>query len=102
MIKAAKTVEVPKFGKKVVSLSGTEILLLNDNGIFYAVENECPHQGSQMNASIVKNGYICCPRHGYRFSLADGKCAEHPESVLAVFPVQLSGDDILVDYPVTE
>jgi 3-phenylpropionate/trans-cinnamate dioxygenase ferredoxin subunit len=93
----AKISEVPNFGKKVVSVSGREILLVNVKGSIYAVENECPHQGSPMNAAVVKDGYISCPRHGYRFSLTDGRCAEYPEYILATFPVQLDGDDILVD-----
>jgi nitrite reductase (NADH) small subunit len=93
----AKLSEVPNFGKKVVSVSGREILLVNIKGHVYAVENECPHQGSPMNAAVVKDGSISCPRHGYRFNLTDGTCAEHPECVLATFPVQLNGDDILVD-----
>ena len=93
----AKISEVPNFGKKVVSVSGREILLINIKGTIHAVENECPHQGSPMNAAIVKDGYISCPRHGYRFSLSDGRCAEHPEFVLATFPVQLNGDEISVD-----
>lgn len=93
----AKISEVPNFGKKVVTVSGKEILLVNVKGAVYAVENECPHQGSPLNAAVVKEGYIACPRHGYHFSLTDGSCAEHPECVLAVFPVKLAGDDILID-----
>ena len=93
----AKISEVPNFGKKVVSVSGREILLVNVKGTIYAVENECPHQGSPMSAAVVKDVYISCPRHGWRFSLTDGRCAEHPEYILATFPVQLNGDDILVD-----
>jgi len=93
----AKTHEVPNFGKKIVSVAGREILLVNAKGTIFAVENECPHQGSPMAAAIVRDGYISCPRHGYRFSLVDGRCAEHPEYALATFPVRLSGDDIQVD-----
>lgn len=93
----AKTSEVPNFGKKVVSVSGREILLINIKGTFFAVENECPHQGSPMGAAVVKDGYIACPRHGYRFNLTDGKCAEHPEFVLTTFPVHLKGDEILIE-----
>ena len=92
----AKISEVPNFGSKVVSVSGREILLVNVKGVIYAVENECPHQGSPMNAATVKDGYISCPRHGYRFSLTDGKCVEHPDCTLVTFPVQLDGDDILL------
>ena len=97
MDSVAKISEVPNFGTKVVSVSGREILLVNVKGTVYAVENECPHQGSPMNAAVVKDGHISCPRHGYRFSLTDGRCAEHPECKLATFPVQLNGDDISVD-----
>lgn len=97
MNNVAKISEVPNFGKKVVSVAGREILLVNVKGAVYAVENECPHQGSPLNAAVVKDGYLSCPRHGYRFSLTDGQCAEHPEFVLATFPVQLDGEDILVD-----
>jgi nitrite reductase (NADH) small subunit len=93
----AKTSEVPNFGKKVVTVEGREILLVNIKGAISAVENECPHQGSPMNAAVVKDGYISCPRHGYRFSLVDGSCADHPELVLATFPVQLKGDEIQLD-----
>ncbi len=97
MDNVAKISEIPNFGKKVVSVSGREILLVNVKGTIYAVENECPHQGSPLNAAVVKEGYISCPRHGYRFSLTDGSCAEHSECVLTTFPVQLVGDDVLVD-----
>ena len=93
----AKISDIPSFGKKVVSVSGREILLVNVKGSIFAVENECPHQGSPLNAAIVKEGSISCPRHGYRFSLVDGSCAEHSELELRIFPVQLDGDVILVD-----
>ena len=92
-----KISEVPNFGKKVVSVSGREIMLVNVKGKIYAVENECPHQGSPLIAAIVKEGFISCPRHGYRFNLSDGRCAEHPEFVLATFPVHQDGDSILID-----
>jgi nitrite reductase (NADH) small subunit len=92
----AKISEVPNFGKKVVTVSGREVLLVNVKGSIHAVENECPHQGSPLTAAVVKDGYLSCPRHGYRFSLTDGHCVEHPECTLTTFPVQLSGEDILV------
>ncbi len=97
MIPVAKISEVPNFGKKVVSVSDREVLLVNVKGTVFACENECPHQGSPMNAAVVKDGSISCPRHGYRFNLADGTCADHPEFTLKTFPVRISGEDILID-----
>lgn len=97
MVSVAKTSEVPNFGKKVVRIANREIMLVNVKGSIYAVENECPHQGSPLNAAIVKDGFISCPRHGYRFSVHDGSCAEHPELKLATFAVQVSDGDIAVE-----
>lgn len=97
MTSVAKISEVPNFGKKVVNVPEQEILLVNIKGVIHACENECPHQGSPLTAAIVKDGYISCPRHGYRFSLADGSCKEHPECTLKIYPVQLDGDEILID-----
>jgi nitrite reductase (NADH) small subunit len=97
MTPAAKVSEIPNFGKKVITVSGQEILFINIKGSIFAVENECPHQSSPLTAAVVKDGYIACPRHGYRFNLADGSCSDHPEFILKTYPVELSGDDILVD-----
>ena len=97
MTPAAKVSEVPNFGKKVISVSGQEILLVNIKGVIHACENECPHQGSPLSAAVVKDGSISCPRHGYRFSLVDGRCGDHPELTLKLYQVELRGDDIYVD-----
>lgn len=97
MIPVAKISEVPNFGKKVITVSGKEVLLINIKGSIFAVENDCPHQGSPLTAAIVKDGYISCPRHGYRFSLTDGSCGDHPEYTLRTYPVELRADDILIN-----
>jgi nitrite reductase/ring-hydroxylating ferredoxin subunit len=97
MTPAAKISEVPNFGKKLVTVANQEILLVNIKGSIHACENECPHQGSPMTATIVKDGSISCPRHGYRFSLVDGSCKDHPELTLKTYPVKLDGDNILLD-----
>ena len=97
MTAVAKINEVPNFGTKVVSVAGREILLVNIKGTIHACENECPHQGSPLNAAVVKDGTISCPRHGYRFNLSDGECSDHPDFTLAIYPVRLDGDDILID-----
>jgi nitrite reductase (NADH) small subunit len=89
--------EVPNQGTKQVTVAGQELLLVNFKGTIYAVESECPHQGAPLAAAIVKDGYLSCPRHGYRFELTGGACKEHPEFVLKTWPVRIEGEQIIVD-----
>ena len=98
MVFAAKKADVPNFGKKLVTVNGQDVLLINLKGEIYACENECPHQGSPLQAGVVKDGpTLSCPRHGYRYNLKTGACQDFPEYTLKVFPVHLEGDDIMVD-----
>lgn len=94
---AAKLAEVPNFGKKVVTVNGLELVLINIKGEIFACENECPHQGSPMQAGIVKDGHLSCPRHGYRFNLKTGSCLDNPDLTLKLFPAKVEGDDIMVE-----
>ncbi|MSM40484.1 MAG: Rieske 2Fe-2S domain-containing protein [Geobacter sp.] len=95
---ACKVAEIPNWGKKVVTVGGQQVLLVNVKGALYACENECPHQGSPLNGGIVKDGPILsCPRHGYRFNLQSGACSDYPEYTLKTYAVQVVGDDVMVD-----
>ena len=96
MIFAAKVSEVPNFGKKVVTVNGQEVLLTNIKGEIFACENECPHQGSPLQSGVVKDTYISCPRHGYRFDLKTGSCLDNSAYTLKIYPVTINEDEILV------
>lgn len=98
MIFAAKAADVEDWGKKVVTVNGQELLLVKAKGIVYACENECPHQGSPLNGGLIKDAeHITCPRHGYKFNLKNGNCPDFPQYTLKIYPVQINGDDIMVD-----
>ncbi len=98
MVFAAKLSEVPNWGKKVVTLNGQEILLVNTKGQIYACEPTCPHQDAPLSGALLKEaGFLSCQRHGYKFNLASGECKEAPHFTLKVYPVELSGEDIMVE-----
>ena len=95
---AAKKGEIPDWGKKVVTVNGQEILLVNVKGTIYALEPECPHQGAPLSGALLKDGvHITCQRHGYRFDLKTGACADFPQFRLKTYEVSVSGDDVMVE-----
>jgi nitrite reductase/ring-hydroxylating ferredoxin subunit len=95
---AAKVSEIPNWGKKLVTVAGREILLINVKGTIHAMEPECPHQGAPLSGGIIKDAdHITCQRHGYRFFLQTGACENFPDYSLKVYPVKIEGDDVLVE-----
>jgi len=98
MVVAAKISEIPNWGKKLVTVNGREVLLVNVKGAVYAMEPECPHQGAPLSGALIKDAdHITCQRHGYRFSLKTGACDTYPEYTLKTYPVRIEGDDVLVE-----
>ena len=95
---AAKLSELPPWSKKVVTVNGQDVLLVNVKGEVFACETECPHQGAPLSAALLKEAeHLTCARHGWHFNLRTGACREFPDYHLKVYPTKVEGDDILVD-----
>ena len=74
---------------------GVDICLANTDGKLSAVDNWCPHRRGPLGQGWLEDGKIVCPWHAWAFALNTGDCpAEH--SKVAVFPLKLEGDDLLV------
>lgn len=54
-------------------LMGRSLLLLQDNGTTYLIENKCPHMDAPLANGDVVNGTITCRAHGIQFGLIDGR-----------------------------
>lgn len=65
---------------------------------FFAVKNLCPHEGDQLHRLPPEDGAAVCAGHGWRFDLRSGQCRKgDPEARVAVYPVKLDGETVLVD-----
>ena len=48
-------------------------VIKDSGGCVHEIDRYCPHQGADLSeAAIDKDGYLICPRHGWRFDLHDG------------------------------
>ena len=68
-------------------LHGASFRLVDLDGELVAHSTVCPHWLGPLDTAPVVEGEVRCPWHGYRFSLASGRCAAHPELRLAPAPV---------------
>lgn len=103
-VKAAKTNDLTAGNKLKISLNGTEILLTNIDGSYYAIGNKCPHMGGSLFDGKLEGDNIVCPKHGSVFNVKTGKFLA-PGKLLFMkvntsdtksYPVKVDGDDILV------
>jgi nitrite reductase/ring-hydroxylating ferredoxin subunit len=65
--------------QKAVSIKGRELLLVQEAGQQYILENVCPHAGYPMTNGRIIKGQIRCPMHGYLFALDTGSCTYFTE-----------------------
>jgi len=73
------------------------ILLVNVDGEFYAICDTCSHEDASLYMGALHGEHIRCPLHGSRFSVKTGQPLEEPaETPVAVYPVRIEGEDVLV------
>ena len=81
-----------------VEVDGLDVAVVKHDDEVFAIEDECSHAAVALSEGDVDDCTIECWMHGSRFDLRTGKPTGPPatESV-PVFPVQVSGDDVLID-----
>ena len=74
----APAAEFKKGGVNIVDADGVMIAVFNLDGDYIAIEDVCPHDGSEIGSGCVKNGILECPHHGATFDLRSGDVLTPP------------------------
>lgn len=85
---------------RVVDFDDINVMVFNIDGKFYAIEDQCTHDGGTLSDGELLGCEIICPRHGARFDIRSGKVTAPPayENV-KTFPTRIEngmlqvGDD---------
>ncbi len=114
--------ELPPGERRIVTLEGRSIGVLNVDGRLYALRNSCPHQNAPLCLGRIRgttvasrpyevvyareNEIITCPWHGWEFEIATGRSVFNPHKVhVRTYEVTVERpeeDDPRVEtYPVT-
>ncbi len=97
LVHAASLAELRAAGRLVVHLDRHAVCLFADGDEVHAVDNRCPHMGFPLHRGTVCDGILTCHWHHARFDLATGGTFDQFADELRRFPVELDGDDVLVD-----
>lgn len=105
--------------RKCLSIDGTEIVVVNNQGNFYALRSFCPHMGGPVGRGAVFDSpntppkpcetddgtsddgdaehTIACPFHGWRFYLDSGAATFSESKRVRTYDVETVEGDIYVD-----
>jgi nitrite reductase/ring-hydroxylating ferredoxin subunit len=97
LVRAASLAELRASGRLVVHVDRHTICLIADGDEVYAVDNRCPHMGFPLYRGTLCDGILTCHWHHARFDLSTGGTFDQWADDLRRFPVELDGDDVLLD-----
>ena len=81
----------------VVDVDDVMVAVFNIDGEFYAIEDVCTHDGSEIASGCIHGDEIECPRHGARFSIKTGEVTAPPAyEPVDTFPVQVVNEVVQV------
>ena len=97
--KVALLSQLPAESVREVVVGETVIALCRCEGELAALDGICPHHGGPLGQGNLEGGHVICPWHMWEFDCRTGAFDRNPDVKVAVYPVVVEGDDILVDLP---
>ena len=83
-------------------MDGIEIVVVNLDGQFYAVEDVCTHDGGPLGEGKLDGCELICPRHGARFDVRTGAATRMPAiEPVPTYEVRVEDGDVLVEVILT-
>jgi 3-phenylpropionate/trans-cinnamate dioxygenase ferredoxin subunit len=96
--KVATTKEFPPGSARALEVAGRSIAVFNVDGVLYAIDNDCTHDGGPLSEGVITDKCVVCPWHGAEFDLVTGKALTPPavEDVRS-YKVLILGDDVSLE-----
>src|ERR671919_3061462 len=100
-VAVANVEDVPPGTATVVTVEGVEVALVNVDGSFYAVDNECTHRGGYLGEGAITPDWsdwaIECPLHASVFDVRTGEVMKPPATEpVRTYPVTVEDSVIKV------
>jgi 3-phenylpropionate/trans-cinnamate dioxygenase ferredoxin subunit len=103
-IKVATVSEIASGKTKKVIAGEYQVLIVNVEGNFYAVDALCTHYGGDLSEGKLEGNILTCPVHGARFDVRNGKVVSPPTEPLdrpdienlPTYPLRVENQEIFI------
>ena len=94
-----KTSDITPGKMQKASIDGKEILIVNLDGNYYAVDDTCTHSGASLSEGQLDGATVTCGWHGAKFDCKSGKLEKFPAKIndLKSYNVVVESDDIFIE-----
>lgn len=97
-VKVARVEEIGPGEKHIYDVGVTQIVVVNLDGEYYALEDVCTHDGGPLGEGDLAGSTLVCPRHGARFDVRTGEALSMPAFEDApAYEVRVVDGEILVE-----
>jgi len=98
-ILVGKTSEMPQGKLNKVSVDGKEVLVVNLDGNYFAMNDTCTHSGASLSEGQLDGSIVTCGWHGAKFDCKTGKLEKFPAKIndLKSYKVLVESDDIFIE-----
>jgi nitrite reductase/ring-hydroxylating ferredoxin subunit len=98
LFRITTTTAVPPGSAQGFQIADRRIALFNVDGSFFAIDDECTHEGGPLSEGEVASGCVTCPWHGAEFDLRTGKALALPAAEdVRSYKVVVEGDEVSVE-----
>ncbi len=96
-VEVAQLEQIAPGNSKLVYVGDKSIALFNIDGVIYAIDDTCIHQGSSLAQGRLNGKIVTCRGHGWKYDVTTGSLTLNPASGVASYSVEIIGGKILVD-----
>jgi 3-phenylpropionate/trans-cinnamate dioxygenase ferredoxin component len=76
-----KAADIPMGKMQKIIADGKEILVINIEGHFYAMDDTCTHAGASLSEGALEGAVLTCGWHGAKFDCKTGKLHACPAKI---------------------
>jgi 3-phenylpropionate/trans-cinnamate dioxygenase ferredoxin subunit len=88
--------DFPENSMHALTVEGEAVLLVHQDGQFYALADRCTHKEYPLHDGELLDGAVKCDWHGAKFNLETGKPTIPAVKKVRLYQTQVEGERVLV------
>lgn len=100
LVKLCDASEIPPGEGMTVHAGDRDVAVFNVDGEFYALDDECTHEGGPLGQGMVFGETVSCPWHFAEFDITTGESLDDiAPCAVETYPVEVRDGEVMAELP---